>query len=275
MASALCFTEALSGYMAAAGDREAGYRAGRTAGARVRYRATARIDDIESFLRDPQHGAEMTGVVDVTGLGRGMPIEEGRIELFCRREDRKVIAYHLPFRQGERRYLLRGEKYIQDDPGFDVWKDMTTLYAELLDLSSAPDGPPIAVGYTAHRAACGAAHAVHLPGRRRAVDSKLRPPLPALLLPRAARHLRAPALVSPGSNGGLEPKGGGPPVASTALPSVQFAVPGPLLSPIGLRGAWLGDARSLARAIGGSGPSARGGLEAAARPASRIGRRRP
>lgn len=151
MACALRFTEALSGYMAAAEDHWAGYRAGRTAGARVRYRATARIDDLESFLRDPRHGADMTGVVDVAGLGRGMPIEEGRIELFCRREDRKVIAYHLPFRQGERRYLLRGEKYIQDDPGFDVWKDMTTLHAELLDLSSVPEGRqtpvgPIAVG---------------------------------------------------------------------------------------------------------------------------------
>jgi cholesterol oxidase len=143
---ALRFTEALSGYMAAAGDHEAGYRAGRAAGARVRYRATARIDDLESFLRDPQHGADMTGVVDAVGLGRGMPIEEGRIELFCRREGRKIIAYHLPFRQRERRYLLRGEKYIQDDPGFDVWKDMTTLHAELVDLSSAPDSPPMAVG---------------------------------------------------------------------------------------------------------------------------------
>jgi cholesterol oxidase len=150
---ALRFTEALSGYMAAAEDHEAGYRAGRAAGASVRYRATVRIGDLESFLRDPQHGADMTGVVDVVGLGRGMPIEEGRIELFCRREGlpagqagRKTIAYHLPFRQGERRYLLRGEKHIQDDPGFDVWKDMTTLYAELLDLSSAPIGAPMAVG---------------------------------------------------------------------------------------------------------------------------------
>jgi cholesterol oxidase len=145
-ARALRFTEALSGYMAAAGEHVAGYRAGRAAGARVCYRATARIDDLESFLRDPQHGADMTGVVDVAGLGRGMPIEEGRIELFCRREGRKTIAYHLPFRQGERRYLLRGEKYIQDDPGFDVWKDMTTLYAELLDLSAAPGDRPMAVG---------------------------------------------------------------------------------------------------------------------------------
>jgi len=145
-ACALRFTEALSGYMAAAEDYGAGYRAGRAAGAHVRYRATARIQDLESFLHDPQHAAEMTGVVDVVGLGWGMPIEEGRIEMFCRREDRKIIAYHLPFRQGERRYLLRGEKYIQDDPGFDVWKDMTTLYAELLDLSAAPDGPPIAMG---------------------------------------------------------------------------------------------------------------------------------
>jgi cholesterol oxidase len=145
-AYALRFTEALSGYMAAAKDHRAGYRAGRAAGASVRYRATARIDDLESFLRDPQHAAGMTGMVDAAGLGRGMPIEEGRIELFCRREGRKVIAYHLPFRQGERRYLLRGEKHIQDDPGFDVWKDMTTLYAELLDTSSAPDSPPMAVG---------------------------------------------------------------------------------------------------------------------------------
>jgi cholesterol oxidase len=143
---ALRFTEALFGYMAAADSYEAGYRAGRAAGSRVRYRAAAHIDDLDSFLRDPQHVAAMSGVVDVAGLGGGMPIDEGRIELFRRRENRKVIAYDLPFRQGERRYLLRGEKRIEDDPGFDVWKDMTTLYAELLDLSSAPDGPPMAVG---------------------------------------------------------------------------------------------------------------------------------
>jgi cholesterol oxidase len=143
---ALRFTEALSGYMTAADNHEAGYCAGRAAGGRVRYRATAYIDDLDAFLRDPQHGAAMTGVVDVAGLGQGMPIDEGRIEMFCRRESRKVIAYDLPFRQGERRYLLRGVKRIHDDPGFDVWKDMTTLYAELLDLSSAPDGPPLAVG---------------------------------------------------------------------------------------------------------------------------------
>jgi cholesterol oxidase len=144
--NALRFTEALSGYMAAAESHEAGYRAGRAAGARVQYRATAHIADLDSFLGDHRHGAGMSGVVDVVGLGEGMPIDEGRIELFCRRGERKVIAYDLPFRQGERRYLLRGEKRIADDPGFDVWKDMTTLYAELLDLSSAPDGPPVAVG---------------------------------------------------------------------------------------------------------------------------------
>jgi cholesterol oxidase len=144
--NALRFTEALSGYMAAAESHEAGYRAGRAAGGRVRYRATAHIHDLDSFLRDDRHGSGMSGVVDVAGLGHGMPIDEGRIELFCRRENRKVIAYDLPFQQGERRYLLRGEKRIADDPGFDVWKDMTTLYAELLDLSSAPDGPPMAVG---------------------------------------------------------------------------------------------------------------------------------
>jgi len=143
---ALRFTEALSGYMTAADNHEAGYQAGRAAGGRVRYRATAHIDDLDSFLRDPRHGAGMSGAVDVPGLGRGMPIEDGRIEMFCRRENRKVIAYNLPFRQGERHYLLRGTKHIHDDPGFDVWKDMTTLYAELLDLSSAPDGPPLAVG---------------------------------------------------------------------------------------------------------------------------------
>jgi cholesterol oxidase len=141
----LRFTEALSGWMAAAEDHEAGYRAGRAKGGRVCYRATAHIDDLVAFLRDPQHSAAMTGVVDVAGLGLGMPIEGGRIEMFSSRERRKVIAYHLPFRQGERRYAP-GLKHIEDDPGFDVWRDMTTLRAELLDLSSAPDGPPIAMG---------------------------------------------------------------------------------------------------------------------------------
>ena len=143
---ALHFTEALSGYMAAAQDYETGYRSGRAAGRRVRYRATALIDDLGSFLRDSRHAAAMTGLVDVGGLGQRMPINGGRIEMFCRREGRKLIAYHLPFRLDERRFLLRGEKHIENDPGFDVWRDMTTLHAELLDFSSAPDGPPMAIG---------------------------------------------------------------------------------------------------------------------------------
>ncbi|MEN8181685.1 MAG: GMC oxidoreductase [Myxococcota bacterium] len=47
------------------------------------------------------------------------------------REER-ILIYELCFRLRDFRYILLGNKYIRDDPSFDVWQDATTLFFDLL-----------------------------------------------------------------------------------------------------------------------------------------------
>ncbi len=131
-------SETLSGFLAPAESCEEGYRRGKREGRRASYRAAIVIPDLEAFLADPEHLAALQGAVDISGLASGRALRGASIRLFCRRAGRKRILYDLPF-QGDdgRPYTLRGEKRIEDNPGLDVWKDMTTMYAELIALESA------------------------------------------------------------------------------------------------------------------------------------------
>jgi cholesterol oxidase len=144
----LRFSEAMRGYMGPGDEHRAGYEAGRSAGRRVEFRVTIVIDDMDRFLDDPEHEAMVSGEVDIAGIGSRMPIEAGRFHLMCRREGRRRMLYHLPFEREGRRYLLWGEKRIEDDPGFDVWKDSTTLFAELTEAGAdyVAVGPPVLTG---------------------------------------------------------------------------------------------------------------------------------
>jgi len=133
--------ESLSGFLAPTDTYEEGYRRGRREGqrpdgrpsGRAAYRAAIVIPDLDAFLADPEHLAALEGIADVSGLASGRALEGASIRLFCRRQGRKRILYELPFRADDGRlYALRGEKRIEDDPGLDVWTDMTTLYTEMV-----------------------------------------------------------------------------------------------------------------------------------------------
>jgi hypothetical protein len=41
------------------------------------------------------------------------------------------MIYELAFEHGGQDYYLAGKKEVRDDPGFDLWKDTTTLYSRL------------------------------------------------------------------------------------------------------------------------------------------------
>ena len=144
----LRFGEAMRGYMGPGDEHRAGYEAGKSAGRSVEFRVTIVIGDIDRFLDDPEHEAMVDGEVDIAGIGSRMPIEAGRFHLMCRREGRRRMLYHLPFQHEGRRYVLSGEKRIEDDPGFDVWKDSTTLFAELAEVGAdgVAFGPPVLRG---------------------------------------------------------------------------------------------------------------------------------
>ena len=127
----LRFSESLSGYLGEGADFWEAYRRGRAQGRSARFWVSVSIPDLNGLLADPNHEAAMSGRVAVRGMGTAS-VEDGRLRLFCRREAATLLQYYLPFKKGGERYLLWGEKRLHAPRGIEAWRQMTTLYAELL-----------------------------------------------------------------------------------------------------------------------------------------------
>jgi acyl dehydratase len=148
MTRGLRFRETMAGHMSPAGTFGAGYRWGKVAGGNVRFTATIVIPDIDVFLEDPEHQAQLTARLDYDGLGWGLPVKEGRFHLFCRRDGHTRMLYYLPFACSGQHYLLFGQKFVGDRPGLHVWHDLTSLHTQLLRLDGTgqPAGEALAKG---------------------------------------------------------------------------------------------------------------------------------
>jgi len=138
-AHGLRFSESLSGYMSGESDHWAAYEAGRAAGLHARFWVTVSIPNLEALIADPEHEASLSGRVAIAGLGESLDVQDGRVCLFCRRGDETRLLYYLPFSQGGRSFLLRGEKRLTRPRGPEAWKQMTTLYSELVQQADGED----------------------------------------------------------------------------------------------------------------------------------------
>jgi hypothetical protein len=142
--STLRFTEEMDGFVSfdpAGNDFERGRRHGRAAGTAAMFHLTIDVDDDAAFLADPEHAAAARGWVKIGGpLGDvPLPVTDGVFNLFRDGPDerRREMRYRLPFTGPDGRALvLAGEKHVQDDPGFDLWRDTTTLFTELRDATT-------------------------------------------------------------------------------------------------------------------------------------------
>jgi cholesterol oxidase len=104
------------------------------------------IDDIDRFVSDPEHTGSIDGTVDYTPFGDGMPVTHGIFNLFSPgAPEEKIMGYRLAFEHDGKPYFLAGRKHVHDDPGFDVWKDTTTLYTVLHE-GSDESGPVAGAG---------------------------------------------------------------------------------------------------------------------------------
>lgn len=130
-ATGLRFSESLSGYLGEGADFWEAYHNGRARGGAARFWATVSIPDLDRFLADPAHEAALAGRLAIAALGSA-PVEDGLIHLFHRREQERLLLYCLPFTKNAERYLLRGEKRVHGGRGLDTWRQMTTLYTELV-----------------------------------------------------------------------------------------------------------------------------------------------
>jgi cholesterol oxidase len=117
------------------------------AGTELAMHATVTVHDLDRFVEDPTHTGNLVGSVDFSPLGTGMPAGDGVFRLFSPSEDPRMrhMVYELPFEHAGEKYYVAGHKEVRDDPGFDMWKDTTTLYTQLHQ-GSDRSGPVIGAG---------------------------------------------------------------------------------------------------------------------------------
>jgi cholesterol oxidase len=96
---------------------------------------TIHIDDVDRFIADGQHPATITGHVQCDALGGRLEIQQGWFHLFVDAGEHgahKLMTYRMFLRDAEGHPItLRGLKDIEDDPGFDVWADTSTLFTHI------------------------------------------------------------------------------------------------------------------------------------------------
>jgi cholesterol oxidase len=139
--TSLQFTEEMKGFVTLdETDPQRGYDQGRADGTRLMFHLTIRTEDVDGFVSDPQHEAAAGGYVDCDAFGGERPVQQGVFNLFVgdRPEHRKML-YRLFFADSVGHPLtLSGFKDVYDDPGFDVWRDTSTLYTTVYAGHVAP-----------------------------------------------------------------------------------------------------------------------------------------
>jgi cholesterol oxidase len=120
----------------------AGEDAGREQGQELGFRLTITVDDVDRFLKKPEHTAQAEGWIDAAGCGGRCQVERGWFNLFSPGDapDRRLMRYRLHFTDGMNRpRTLSGWKDIRDRSTVRLWPDTTTLFFHLLD-GHVPEG---------------------------------------------------------------------------------------------------------------------------------------
>ena len=104
--------------------------------------ATIDIPDIDAFVADAQHHAQLSGTVDFAPLGLGLLADKGVFGLFSPSGDPALtyMVYELGFAHGGKRWYLAGKKHVQIGNPLRLWGETTTLFSTLHqgDDASAP-----------------------------------------------------------------------------------------------------------------------------------------
>lgn len=95
--------------------------------------ATVFVQDLDRFLTDPGHLGSLSGTLDFGPFGAPIAAHHGVFRLFSPTDapNTKYMVYELAFDNDGQSFYLAGHKVVRQDPGFDLWKDTTTLYTKL------------------------------------------------------------------------------------------------------------------------------------------------
>ncbi len=129
------FTEDMKGFVTfGQSNYQDGFEQGKKAGTALGFHLTIITDDIDKFVESAEHEAEAIGYILCDQLGGKLKVEKGIFNLFVDTEDRnrRKMKYRLFFKDSKGKPLtLSGFKNVQDDVGPDIWKDTSTLYANI------------------------------------------------------------------------------------------------------------------------------------------------
>ena len=135
MTASVRFTEEMLGHVTfGETDPVRGAAPDRDGSGALMFHLTIEVDDIARFSVDPTREATAVGYLRCDALGGMLPVERGVFNLFVDSgPGSKRMLYRLWFRDGVGHPLtLSGFKLIEDDAGFDLWKDTTTLFTQVL-----------------------------------------------------------------------------------------------------------------------------------------------
>lgn len=135
MSGAMSFDETMSGfYSFGSNEPSRGFRLGRQQNHAVQVALRISINDVDEFVRDAAHEAELDGVLTAVGLGEDLEITKGRFNLFRRGGTGvRYMMYRFGFESAGEEFFFDGRKEILDDPSaLDAIEDMTTLYTRIL-----------------------------------------------------------------------------------------------------------------------------------------------
>jgi cholesterol oxidase len=143
--ASLEFTEKMRGFITfGEDDFDRGFRQGKRSRTPLMFHLTILMDDIERFIEDEQHPGTITGHVQCDALGGRLEVERGWFNLFVEageHGERKLMKYRLHLHDGEGHPItLRGYKDVENDPGFDLWPDTSTLFTHIYAGHVEPKG---------------------------------------------------------------------------------------------------------------------------------------
>ncbi len=154
------FTERMTGWAASGADIPADYRraadAGKSAHHPVSFVLTITTDDLDEFLRNPNHLARMAGTVTAPALStEPMQSFGGAFNLFIRDLDDAGMV-HMQYRTrlltaDGRHFFLTGHKNMGHDRLRDLWSATTTLFTAIHE-GDDDTGPVVARGVLTIRA---------------------------------------------------------------------------------------------------------------------------
>ncbi len=132
---AVQFTETMRGFFTKGEgeDFKRGYDAGKAAGSPFMFTLTIKTGDINGFRKDETHAGTIAGTVIAPALSaQPLMVSSGQFNLFQKMADdpqKLRMKYRMQLTGSDgRSYFFDGYKRVENDRGFDLWGDTSTLY---------------------------------------------------------------------------------------------------------------------------------------------------